>query len=120
MYIACLHVCGMHSLYIADLQDDIKQSNVKFMTAFNSKNLKQLSELYTINCKLMPTGTDVVYGRDGEGETCMYEIEGGGEGGTARDMHGCMSILKYLKQAKQLIASGIEFALHLSANILHA
>ena len=35
------------------------------MAAFAAKDLQKLSELYTEDCKLMPPGSDVVYGREG-------------------------------------------------------
>ena len=44
---------------------EIEAANLKFMTAFSKQDATGLSELYTEDCKLMPTGTDVLYGREG-------------------------------------------------------
>jgi ketosteroid isomerase-like protein len=57
--------CKAHSDGLQDLQDVIAAQNVKFETAYNSKDLQGLSQLYTEDCKLMPTGTAVKIGRQG-------------------------------------------------------
>ena len=44
---------------------EIEAANLKFMTAFGKQDATGLSELYTEDCKLMPTGTDVLFGREG-------------------------------------------------------
>ena len=50
----------------ADIMDDIKAANDKFMAAFDSGDATGLSQLYTEDCKLMPPGSDVVMGREGK------------------------------------------------------
>ena len=53
-------------LVVAGLQDEIQAANEKFMDAYNKGDMNALSALYTEDCKLMPTGSDVVNGRDGK------------------------------------------------------
>ena len=59
------------SLSSADIMDDIKAANEKFMAAFDGGDATALSQLYTEDCKLMPTGSDVVMGREGIADICM-------------------------------------------------
>ncbi len=58
-------VVGIVSYSRAALKDDIEAANTKFMAAFASGDATNLGPLYTENCRLMPTGTDVLVGRDG-------------------------------------------------------
>ena len=44
---------------------EIESVNQKFMEAFGKQDAIALSLLYTEDCKLMPTGTDVLFGRGG-------------------------------------------------------
>lgn len=53
------------ALHPTALIDEIQTANAKFMNAFAKQDATELSELYTEDCKLMPTGADVVTGRAG-------------------------------------------------------
>jgi len=44
---------------------EIEAGNQKFMEAFAKQDATALSMLYTEDYKLMPTGTDVLFGREG-------------------------------------------------------
>ena len=50
----------------ANLKDEIMAANVKFMYCFDTSDFDGLAALYTEDCKLMPTGSPVLVGRDGE------------------------------------------------------
>ena len=52
------------SLAIA-LRDEIAAANEKFMAAFKAQDANAVAALYTEDCKVMPTGSDVVMGREG-------------------------------------------------------
>lgn len=54
------------------LIDEIQAANAKFMEAFAKQDAQALSQLYTEDCKLMPTGSDVVTGRDGGSVTSSF------------------------------------------------
>ena len=45
------------------LIDDIQAANQKFMEAFAKQDATAVSNLYTTDCKIMPTGADVITGR---------------------------------------------------------
>ena len=47
------------------LKTAIEAANVKFMDAFASGDATQVGALYTSDCKVMPTGADVVNGPAG-------------------------------------------------------
>ena len=47
----------------ATLADEIKAANERFMARYGSGDMKSLSLLYTEDCKIMPTGSDVQEGR---------------------------------------------------------
>ena len=66
-------LCLMHffSLFSADLLDDIKAANEKFMAVFGSGDATAVSQLFTEDCKLMPPGSDVIIGREGITDICM-------------------------------------------------
>ena len=48
------------------LRCEIESANARFMTVFGQQDAAGLSELYTSDCKLMPSGCDVVEGKGGE------------------------------------------------------
>ena len=50
---------------VADLKTTIEAANVKFMDAFASGDATKVGALYTSDCKVMPTGADVVSGPAG-------------------------------------------------------
>eukprot|EP00058_Branchiostoma_floridae_P007808 XP_002593296.1 hypothetical protein BRAFLDRAFT_83843 [Branchiostoma floridae] len=50
---------------MADLKKVIEEHNEKFMACFNANDMKGLANLYTEDCKLMPTGSDTLVGREG-------------------------------------------------------
>ena len=66
---------GILSCSHAALKDEIEAANVKFMSAFASGNATNLGPLYTENCRLMPTGVDVMIGRDGKYNNVMRPRE---------------------------------------------
>ena len=45
---------------------EIQAANMKFMEAFAKQDPKAVSALYTADCKVMPTGADVVNGPAGK------------------------------------------------------
>jgi len=56
---------AMHLLilpHLSGLMSEIEVDNQKFMEAFAKHDATALSMLYTEDCKLMPTGTDVLFG----------------------------------------------------------
>ncbi|XP_078694196.1 uncharacterized protein LOC144923494 [Branchiostoma floridae x Branchiostoma belcheri] len=50
---------------MADLKAVIEAQNKKFMAFYKANDMKGLASLYTEDCKLMPTGSDTMHGRDG-------------------------------------------------------
>ena len=54
---------------VAGLKSEIQAANVKFMDAFAKGDAEGVGALYTSDCKIMPTGSDVVTGQQG-----MYSI----------------------------------------------
>ena len=52
-------------ILVAELKTAIEAANVKFMDAFASGKASNVGALYTSDCKVMPTGADVVNGPDG-------------------------------------------------------
>ena len=50
---------------LEELKKEIEACNVKFMEHFGKNDMKGLSELYTEDCKLMPTGSETLIGREG-------------------------------------------------------
>ena len=50
---------------LQDLQTEIQEVNVKFMDAFAKGDAEAVAALYTSDCKVMPTGSDVVEGQQG-------------------------------------------------------
>ena len=48
------------------LRSEIEEANAQFMTIFKQQDAAALSELYVSDCKLLPTGCDVVEGKAGE------------------------------------------------------
>ncbi|XP_066266889.1 uncharacterized protein [Branchiostoma lanceolatum] len=50
---------------MADLKAVIAANNEKFMACFKANDMKGLAALYTEDCKLMPTGSDTLHGREG-------------------------------------------------------
>ena len=58
----------MHLLilpHLLALMSEIEAGNQKFMEAFAKQDTTALLMLYTEDCKLMLTGTDVLFGREG-------------------------------------------------------
>ena len=53
-----------HSLLPVGLQQEIEAANQEFMRCYAANDMTALSNLYTVDCKLMPTGVDVQEGRD--------------------------------------------------------
>ena len=51
---------------LLDIHDEIEAANEQFMKAFNCQDAEAVSDLYTDDCTMMPTGTDVVQGRESE------------------------------------------------------
>ena len=43
----------------------MKIHNEKFMAAFTNQDPESIGPLYTCDCKVMPTGQDVIEGREG-------------------------------------------------------
>ncbi len=50
----------------ADMLAQMKVHNDKFMAAFANNDPDSIGPLYTSDCKVMPTGQDVIEGREGE------------------------------------------------------
>ena len=53
-----------HPFLPVGLQQEIESANKEFMRCFAANDMTALSNLYTVDCKLMPTGVDVQEGRD--------------------------------------------------------
>jgi ketosteroid isomerase-like protein len=51
--------------WAAGLQAEIQAANGKFMDAFAKGDSEAIAALYTKDCKVMPTGSDVVEGQQG-------------------------------------------------------
>ena len=47
-----------------DIHDEIEAATELFMKAFNCQDAEAVSDLYTDDCTMMPTGTDVVQGKE--------------------------------------------------------
>lgn len=62
--VALAAVIPVHS-HAATVAEEIKSINETFMSLFASGDMNGLSQLYTENCRIMPTGTDVIEGRYG-------------------------------------------------------
>lgn len=58
--------CLYHELLADQLKSEIQAANMKFMEAFAKLDSKAVGALYTSDCKVMPTGADVVTGPDGK------------------------------------------------------
>ena len=65
MYIKMLLSLFVVSMVCIALKDDIAAANEKFMTAFKAQDANAIAALYTEDCKVMPSGSDVVMGREG-------------------------------------------------------
>ena len=48
------------------LKTEIQAANARFMAEFAAQSAEGIGALYTTDCKVMPTGADVMMGRDGE------------------------------------------------------
>ena len=48
-----------------DMLAQMKVHNDKFMAAFTNQDPESIGPLYTGDCKVMPTGQDVIEGRKG-------------------------------------------------------
>ena len=57
------------------LQAEIQEANAKFMDAFAKGDAKAIAALYTTNCKVMLTGSDVVEGQQGTYSILRPQIE---------------------------------------------
>ena len=51
------------------MQAEIQAANVKFMDAFAKGDAEAVAALYTSDCKVMPTGSNIIEGQQG-----MYSI----------------------------------------------
>lgn len=60
------------------LKTEIEAANLKFMSYYNNGNMESLSSLYTPDCKIMPTGEDVMEGRDAVQAVFQSVITAGG------------------------------------------
>ena len=50
---------------MCSLRSEIEKANAQFMTIFKQQDATALSELYSSDCKVLPTGCDVVEGKAG-------------------------------------------------------
>ena len=71
MSITCASCCES-SLFLpllsycpGNLKAEIEAANVNFMRCFDGGDFDGLSMLYTVDCKLMPTGSATLIGREG-------------------------------------------------------
>ncbi len=55
----------MPIFFTVDMLDQMKVHNDKFMAAFANNDPESIGPLYTVDCKVMPTGQDVQNGREG-------------------------------------------------------
>ena len=55
----------MPYVWVSELKSEIQAANVKFMDAFAKGDAEAVAALYTSDCKVMPTGSDVVDGQQG-------------------------------------------------------
>ncbi|XP_035694188.1 uncharacterized protein LOC118428277 [Branchiostoma floridae] len=62
---------------MADLKKLIEEHNEKFMACFKANDMKGLANLYTEDCKIMPTGSDTLFGREGPENVFKGAWEGG-------------------------------------------
>ena len=53
------------------MHDQMEKLNVAFMKAFEDQNADAIGPMYTEDCKVMPTGQDVIHGRKGEVDMCV-------------------------------------------------
>ena len=61
----------------ADMLAQMKVHNDKFMVAFANNDPDSIGPLYTTDCKVMPSGQDVIEGREGESidSFCIMQLE---------------------------------------------
>ena len=52
-------------LYYVDMHDQMEKLNKAFMKAFEDQDAAAIGPMYTEDCKVMPTGQDVIVGRKG-------------------------------------------------------
>ena len=52
-------------LYYVDMHDQMDKLNKAFMKAFEDQDAAAIGPMYTEDCKVMPTGQDVIDGRKG-------------------------------------------------------
>ena len=52
------------AIYV-DMLDQIDKINKAFMKAFEDQNAEAMRPLFTEDCKIMPAGRDVLFGRKG-------------------------------------------------------
>ena len=65
------------SCVLADLKKEIEAANSVFMATFSDHNATHMAELYTLDCKIMPSGSDVLTGRESknsEGIDYLYYV----------------------------------------------
>ena len=58
-----------------DLRSEIEDASARFTEAFNRQDAEAVSQLYTEDCALMPTGVDIINGRKSQCynvNTCPY------------------------------------------------
>ena len=53
-------------LFKIDVQGEIEDTNVRFTEAFNRQDAEAVSQFYTEDCTMMPTGSDVVQGKESQ------------------------------------------------------
>ena len=66
----CVCVCSC-----PDLRSEIEDASARFTEAFNRQDAEVVSQLYTEDCALMPTGVDIINGRKSQCynvNTCPY------------------------------------------------
>ena len=56
------------------MQDQMDKLNIAFMKAFEDQNPEAIGPMYTEDCKVMPTGQDVIVGRKGDAFSCIVII----------------------------------------------
>ena len=61
-------MCSHHT---TGLKQEIESNNQKFMDAFAKHDPSGIAALYTEDCKIMPQGVDVMFGKDCEQQDCM-------------------------------------------------
>ncbi len=50
---------------VLDLRSEIEDANARFTEAFNRQDAEAVSQFYTEDCSMMPTGSDVIQGKTG-------------------------------------------------------